>query len=175
MQRSLQLLVLTLAAQCVVAAQTLSDAPKRTIFDSPQAKRATASTQPAPARDASSSALDALITSNENLNTIRDSNVRKLGEGCAPEVALRIGEIRGQLGISSTPVRKDAASDAALLALAAGWYKSQNSSPAVTPKNTNDAVASVLPGSANKSPAEEAQVLQNELSRLLASCSGAKR
>ena len=173
-----------------------ADTPARTIFDPkqnlkkpdplPPAKPVSA---PASAggvprdsqRDAGSSALDALATSTENLNTIRDGNVRKLtADGCAPEVSARLADLRARLGIRATP-KKDTGSETAALALASAWYKTpEESKPAAAQQKTTDLLESVLPGP-SKSPkpadpqARDAGALKDEMDRLLASCSGAKQ
>jgi hypothetical protein len=166
-----------------VLAQPQTDAPKRTIFESQQTQRrigpppAAPVKAAAPTRDPGSSAFDALISSTENLNNIRDSNVRRLTEGCSPDVAARIADIRGRLGIRTTAGKRDSVSDIAALALASGWFKSPTeNAPVVPQQKKSDLLEAVLPASEKKpEPAEDTANLQTELSRLLAGCSGAKR
>lgn len=148
--------------------------PKRTLVDSQNQKKNGQAA--APARDSGSAAYDALAASTENLNNIRDSNVRRLGEGCSPEAAARIGEIRTELGIKAAPARKDPAADAALLAVAGNWFTAPaESAPAVPHQKADEALASVLPGAPAKSAAaQDTASLQAEMNRLLASCTGTR-
>jgi len=171
--RAIFILLISCAA---VEAQQPTQAPKRTLTDSQMQKKNAQA--PAPSKDPGSSAYDALAASTENLNTIRDSNVRRLGEGCSPDVAARIGEIRTQLGIKSAPARKDPAAEAAMLTLAANWYKAADAAPSAPRQKPSDLLDSVLPGSSSTAAvAQDAASLQTEMNRLLASCSadGAKR
>ena len=159
-----------------IAVHAQNDAPKRTIVDSAPARKEARKAE-APARDPGSSAFDALISSTENLNTIRDSNVRRLaGDGCSPEASARIAEIRARLGIKTGPARKDSTSETAMLALATNWFKAPAAVPVVAQQNRSDLLEAVLPGSEKKSDAaQDTAALQTEMDRLLASCAGAKR
>src|SRR5262249_49591782 len=98
-----------LAIACAYC-QAQNDAPKRTIVDSSQSQKSGArKPETVSTRDTGSTALDAVITSTENLNSIRDSNVRRLGDGCTPDITARIGELRSQLGLKNESAKKDPA------------------------------------------------------------------
>lgn len=187
--RAFTLLIL---ATLTICGQT-PDSPKRTIFDSrspnlrkPDAPAAEAA-KPSPrapetGRAADSSALDALISSTENLNAIRDSNVRKLtGDGCAPEVSARIHDLRSRLGITPPSEKKNPGSEPAALALASSWFKgTPDGAPVASQQKKSDLLDSVLPGAEKTAkPAEpqdrDAGELKVELEHLLASCAGTKR
>ncbi len=187
--------LLILAAVATQAQSSQADAPKRTILEPNQnlkkpapaaepVKPPSARQTPENARNASSSALDALSTSTENLNLIRDSNVRKLTtDGCAPEVSARINDLRTRLGIAapSAAATKNSGSEPAALALASGWFKApSDGAPVAAQQKKSDLLDSVLPGADKTAkPADacdqDAGALQAELDHLLASCSGAKR
>jgi len=142
--------------------------------------------RPAPdnARNPGSSALDALSSSTENLNLIRDGNVRRLtGDGCAPEVSARIHDLRARLGIATPPAAetRNPGTESAALALASGWFKSPSEAAAVAAQQKKtDLLDSVLPGSEKtakpaETPAPDAADLRMELDHLVASCGGGKR
>ena len=169
-------------AATAIHAQPQSDAPKRTIFDSRQTQQKAEPPPPtpvkasAPARDPGSSAFDALVSSTENLNNIRDGNVRRLTDGCSPDVAARIADIRARLGIKESLGKRDSGSEIAALALASTWFKSPADSAPQAAQKKSDLLDAVLPGSEKKSePGQDAAGLQVELNRLLVSCSGVKR
>ena len=169
------------AASTLIQAQSQSDAPKRTIFDSQQTQKraeppASPSAKPAaPARDPGSSAFDALISTSENLNVIRDSNVRRLTDGCQPDVAARVADLRARLGIKTTAAKHDSGVDTAALALASDWIKSPvQPAAASTPEKKSELLDAVIPGAEKKSPTDKAS-LQAELDRLLASCAGGRK
>ena len=131
------LTLMILAAFATQAQNSQADPPKRTLIDSNQnlkrpapvaepVKATSGRQSPESARNPGSSALDALSSSTENLNVIRDSNVRKLtNDGCAPETSARINELRTRLGIAvpSAAASKNAGSETAALAVASGWFK----------------------------------------------------
>ncbi len=165
------LLILAIAP---VYAQPQTDSLKRTIGDSAPSRKAPQRTAEPPARDPGSSSFDALISSTENLNAIRDRNVQRLKE-CSPDVAARIGEIRERLGIKTGSQKKDANTEASLLAISAGWFKApQENLRQAASRPQNDLIDSVLPRS-EKNPEADAAALRVELDRLVASCSGGKK
>jgi len=188
------LTLMILAAFATQAQNSQADPPKRTLIDSNQnlkrpapvaePVKATSGRQtPESARNPGSSALDALSSSTENLNVIRDSNVRKLtNDGCAPETSARINELRTRLGIAvpSAAASKNAGSETAALAVASGWFKApSDGAPVASQQKKSDLLDSVLPGADTAAkPADareqDAGALQSELDHLLASCSGAK-
>ncbi len=191
-----------MCSSIVVCGQSTTDAPKRTLFDSkgatlkkpepPAADVAKPRETAAPenARGASERALDSLGTSTENLNEIRDSNVRRLtGDGCAPEVSARIADLRTRLqmatgapdvAVKSSNVREDSGS--ATLAMASNWFKSGSAGSSLIAKDkSNELLDSVLPDSPARKPADsraeyrDAAGLKSEIEHLLATCPGAKR
>jgi hypothetical protein len=198
------LVILPLGAGIVFG--QIAETPKRTIVGSgvdsgsrsaPKLVRPTAppadAEKPVPASDnsrgASSRALDALNSSNEDLNVIRDKNVRGLtAGGCAPESAARIADIAAKLqgagvsvDVAKTPRDGDdvrPGSETAMLALASDWFKRTGDAVSATSgKDQKEALLnSVMPG-AGRSAASEADVtnLKTELDHLLASCAGVKR
>jgi len=192
------LIVLVIAASAAFG-QT-SDAPKRTLFTTDNQTpsklvKPTVSTdapaKPTPVSDnnrgASSRALDAMNSSTEDLNIIRDSNVRGLNSGCSPESSTRLADLAGRLQTLGVKVElpKSAAasgnprpgSDTAALTLASDWYKQAGDSSSTSSQSGKDRkealLDSVLPGT-NTSAADVA-VLKGEFDRLVASCTTAKR
>lgn len=157
--------------------QAQSDAPKRTIFDSSQSQKSNArKPDPASSHDSGSTALDAVITSTENLNAIRDSNVRRLNDGCSSDITSRIGELRAQLGLKNDSAKKDPNSETAMLTLASNWFKNTPANPPAPPQqNKNDVLASVLPGADARPASRDTVGLQAELDNLLAACNKGKR
>jgi len=165
-------------------AQAQTDVPKRTIFDSsnqpPRLVKATEAPKPPVASGASktapasSRALDALTSSQEDLNAIRDGNVRRLTTGCAPDVSARIADLAAQLHLNA-PANTQAGSESATLALASDWYKRPGDSSAVVKgKDQKEALLdTVLPGT--KPAAQDMASLRAELDRLLTTCPAAKR
>jgi hypothetical protein len=184
-----------------ILAQT-AEAPKRTILDfegrsapklvKPTTREADAEKPTAASdnsRGANPRALDALNEANEDLNALRDKNVRALTTGgCAPESSARIADIAAKLqdaGVSVNEVRAFQAeggarpgSESAILTLASDWFKRTGDAASATAgKDQKEALLnSVLPG-ANRSAASEADVagLQTELDHLLAACTPVKR
>jgi hypothetical protein len=182
MSRATAILILVCAAceaQSLIPQQ--NDAPKRTIVDSSQSQKSnTRKPEPASAHDSGSTALDAVITSTENLNTIRDSNVRRLSDGCSPDITARIGELRAQLGLKNDSAKKDPSSETAMLALASSWFKNGPVNPSANPpappqQNKSDLLASVLPGTEPRPVPRDTVSLQAELDNLLAACAPRKR
>lgn len=189
----------------VLSAQS-ADVPKRTLFNSssqtaPKLVKPTSSpaepAKPAPANDnsrgASSRALDTLNSSNEDLNLIRDGNVRGLtAGGCAPESSARIGDIASKLqasGVSLDGLKMDGlkmpagttarpGSEGAVLVMASDWYKrTGDASSTASGKDQKEALLdSVLPGATSSvSSGQDVAGLRTELDHLLASCAPVKR
>ena len=127
-------------------------------------EHAAARPMPAPApgtpdytRGVSEGALDALGGSLRDLNAIRDANVLRLQkDGCPPEVASRIADLKGKLAaqdaeLKGLPVggsapaapRRTAAADP--IEVAQSWFKS---APGEAARNqaASDLLDSVLPG-----------------------------
>jgi hypothetical protein len=194
---NMRVIVWIVCSSIVVCGQSTADAPKRTLFDSkganlkkpdpPPADAAKPRDTAAPenARGASAKALDSLGSSLEDLNGIRDSNVRGLTkDGCAPEVSARIADLRTRLrvatGVPEAAVRDDSGSET--LALASNWFKSGSAGSSLGTKDKSNALLdSVLPDSPARKPADlrsesrDAAGLKNEIEHLLTTCSGAKR
>jgi hypothetical protein len=175
----------------VIYAQTgqPQEAPKRTVYDSkPQT---TAKPVPENGRGgASYRALDALGASNEDMNVIRDGNVRRLTQdGCAPEVSARIADVRNKLqalGVETRAGREDSKTDTTTQALASNWFKAAGDSKASASKDkTGELLDSVLPQAAGKDTGEtkgrDAGTPENiaglkaELEHLYAACPAGKR
>lgn len=187
--------------------QASSETPKRTIYDSNnQAPKLVKTTAPAaetakpPAsagpnngRGASSRALDALSSSTEDLNVIRDGNVRRLTTGgCGPEVSARIADLAVRLrasGVSVDGLKPASAggtappgSETASLALASEWFKrpgdtSLGTQSGAQGRDQKEALLdSVLPGTKSAATTgQDVASLKTELDRLLSSCPAAKR
>ncbi len=200
---NMRVIVWIVCSSFVVCGQSTADAPKRTLFDSkganlkkpdpPSADAAKPRDTEAPenARGASAKALDSLGSSLEDLNGIRDSNVRGLTkDGCAPEVSARIADLRTRLRIATgvqdaagnnrRSVRDDSGSET--LALASNWFKSSSAGASLGTKDkSNELLDSVLPDSPARKPTDlkpesrDAAGLKNEIEHLLATCSGTKR
>jgi hypothetical protein len=144
---------------------------RRTIGDSAPARKAPART-PEQARDPGSSSLDALISSTENLNVIRDRNVERLRQ-CSPDATQRIAEIRDRLGIKAGAAKKDPNTEASLLAVSANWNRMTPDAKAAA-RPQSDQIDAVLPRS-DKNPEADAAALRTELDRLIASCNGGRK
>lgn len=181
--------------------QSAVDPPKRTLIDSrgTTLKKPDPPTEPLKPRDttpenmrgASTQSLDSLDASLEDLNMIRDSNVRALTrDGCAPETSARIADLKTRLrvatgipeaaGKSSYGGPDDAGSES--LALASNWFKSRSAASSVATKDkSNELLDSVLPDSLTKKPVDlktelrDAAGLKTEIEHLLATCPGTKR
>lgn len=182
-------ILLTVAAVC---GQQQGEIPKRTIFDSnnqsprlvranepaAEATKPALSSSPISLTGASSRALDALNSSQEDLNAIRDGNVRRLATGgCAPDVSARIADLAAKLHMNA-PGDATVGSESATLALASDWYKRPGDASSVKQgKDQKEALLdAVLP--TTKLAAGGAQDLANlraELDRLLTTCPAAKR
>jgi hypothetical protein len=182
-----------------------ADTPKRTVFESkgqssakpasPEAevKPQGAAGVPENGRGASFRALDTLSSSTENLNLIRDNNVRRLTkDGCAPEVSARIGDLRSKLqaaGVVLPPLersartgREESGPDNSTLALASNWFKAPTDGKASGAKDKSiDLLDSVLPAAGKGARMHEdvagldVPSLKAELEHLYAACPAAKR
>ncbi len=201
-------MILTLAgfAICTCAGQTPPppDNPQRTIRDTAAfksqndpAKTSAPKPEPVktPARDigrgASAGALDSLDSSTENLNVIRDANLKRLlKDGCAPAVSARIAELRARLDIPTEKPdrggREGSKPENSAVDLASAWYKAPANSSAAG-ANSNAAAANksadlldaVLPvakteTASKKAPGSDAEAMKVELDQLLTACPSAK-
>ena len=176
-------------------AQSARPADSKDAGDKPQRTVHAASATTAPAqgsddrgRGANPHALDSLSSSTDDLNAIRDSNLRKLTkDGCSPEISGRMAEVKGRLRAAEAelqgvepppPASADKAAPSApqgsAQAIATDWFKPAD--PASTTaksreSQSKDLVGSVLPGVAArtvthpKAPltAEKRQVLEQDL------------
>lgn len=161
------LIVSSLGAQAQTARPADSrETPERTVHSASGAKPSNASGPEEAGRAANPHALDALSSSTDDLNVIRDANLRKLTkDGCSPEISARTAEVQGRLraaeaelnGEEPSPAAADKASLSApqgsAQAIASNWFKAEEPASAASnprqnpPKNLVD---SVLPGGASK-------------------------
>jgi hypothetical protein len=144
--------------------------------------------------------VESMVSSTQDLNAIRDGYLRALsGDGCAPDVAARVAELRALLGEKkpegspaaggqAAPAGKSAADlESSMLALALDWYN--------RPAADNSSIASANPAAREAERAQlleaaltprqpqgvearnsvDAAVLKSELQRLLASCHSPRR
>ena len=166
-------------------------APQRTILDNrvTQGK----SNDHAPERaNAPDRTIDSLLTSTEDLNSIRDAYLRRLGgDGCRPDVAIRVAELRARLDQTGTNRDRSQTTAAAiqqtnaemadsLLVLASGWYqpRAEGTAPKANPERERsqllDQVLAFKDTQASTaSPTMDAAQSKAELERLLATCRGA--
>jgi hypothetical protein len=137
-------------------------------------------------RGAGADTLDSLGSSTENLNVIRDANLRRLlKDGCAPAVSARIVELRARLGLPAEktdhPAREGAKPEQSPIETASDWYKTPpvpaNSSASATTRSA-DLLGTVMPGAKTDAPTKKASesetaALRTELEQLVAACPGA--
>ena len=173
----------------MAAAAAQPPAPQRTILDNrvTRGKDTDKARQPGAA---SQGAIDSLLDSTENLNTIRDSYVRRLaGGGCRPDVAVRVAELRSRLEETNSPgAGQDAAAkqqtsvelEGSLLVVAAGWYQPRPETAQQRPNREAERTRLLEYVLSPESPAGGAEPagtdrtqLKAELDRLLATCHGA--
>lgn len=171
-------------AAAVAFAQTPQ--PQRTILENrvTKGKDGDKTQQPAGTPE---SAIDSLLNSTEDLNSIRDGYLRRLaGDGCRPDVAIRVAELRSRLdqtdparARNAAPQQTDFELDGELMLLAARWYDAR---PEVAVQRTNrDAARAQLleevlaprGATANAPSGSDRAQLKAELDRLLATCHAA--
>jgi hypothetical protein len=138
-------------------------------------------------RGASAGALDSLDSSTENLNVIRDANLKRLlKDGCAPAVSARIMELRARLDIPTEKTdpagREGSKPENSAVDLASAWYKAPataaNANTAAANKSV-DLLDAVLPvakteAASKKAPGSDTEALKIELDHLLTVCPSAK-
>jgi hypothetical protein len=142
-------------------------------------------------RGASAGTLDSLNSSTENLNVIRDANLKRLlKDGCAPAVSARIVELRARLDIPTEKPdrggREGSKPENSAVDVASAWYKAPaksnadaaNSNTAAANKSV-DLLDAVLPvakteTASKKAPGSDTEALKIELDQLLTACPSAK-
>jgi hypothetical protein len=143
--------------------------------------------------------LDSVLWSTENLNLIRDGFLRRLsGDGCPPDVAARVADLRAQLhegetrhgGVPAAAEKPAAASErssaeleSALFVLASTWYTKRSPDTAAgTARASADQEAeraglleAVLASESQAAAqASDTAKMRAELERLLAGCRSGK-
>ncbi len=173
-----------------VSACAQSPTPQRTILENRLTQGKTKDSTPersaTPGR-----AIDSLLDSTEDLNSIRDAYVRRLaGDGCRPDVAVRVAELRARLNengagrdrgqTTAAAIETRAEMADSLLILASGWYQQRADSAPARPNPEReraqllDLVLSPKDSqAAGAVPAADAAQSKAELDRLLATCRGA--
>jgi hypothetical protein len=178
---------------------TPADPLQRTIRENrvTTSREGDAKTQDHQPNAASGQAIDSMLSSTENLNYIRDGYLRVLsGDGCRPDVAARVAELRALLGEKKAgaqeaggrfaPTEKSAADlESSMLALAVDWYKRPpaESSSISNPANREaerarllEAALSLRESQSTAAPASaDSAALKAELDRLLVSCHSPQR
>ncbi len=172
------------------AAHAQTATPQRTI----QENRVTRPSEDGKQQDRQSGspsnrAIESMASSTEDLNSIRDAYLRVLsGDGCAPDVAARVAQLRAlvgekkpaaQRGASELAQKSAADFEISMLALALDWDNRQadansfsNSGASSRDKLLNAALA---PPSQSGAPATDMTALKAEMDRLLSTCRGPQR
>lgn len=191
-----QLLSFTIAAALSPLSLPAQTTPaQRTIREN---RVTTGKTDNAQGRDtaASGQAMDSVLSSTENLNTIRDGFLRRLsGDGCSPDVAARVAELRALLhdgevrhgGAAlqsvSASERSRAELESAMFVLASTWYTKRTAdTPGNARKPAMDSegertrlLESVLaPNESGAAQSADTAQMRAELDRLLAGCRSGK-
>lgn len=143
--------------------------------------------------EVSGETLNSVLGSAEDLNAIRDNYMRRLeGDGCAPDVAIRVAELRSRLSKEGSAGRQEGTQssadlEGAMVVLAAEWTSktfADSSEAAATSTATRETqrarmLDAVLVSrdapAASGSQSEDPNQLRNELDRLLATCRSAKK
>lgn len=177
------------AIMIVMPAFAQPPAPQRTITDNrvTRGKDTNGAQQPVAAPQ---STIDSLLDSTEDLNSIRDSYLRRLaGDGCRPDVAIRVAELRSRLeGKDSRGAAQDTAAsqqtsfelEGSLLILAAGWYQARPEAASQRPNREAERIRLLeyvlspeTPAAGTEPSGGDRAQLKAELDRLLATCHGA--
>ena len=181
-----------LALASVLSAQAWQSDPLQRTIKEDRVTKAPVGTQNGKAEEPQSNVpsgrtMNTVLSSTEDLNSIRDAYLRRLaGDGCAPDVAVRVAELKAKLhqDASTTGTQRSSAEiESALFALASDWYKNPVGETAQA-TGANAAMAreverarlldSVLaPRDASAPQAVDPTQLQAELDRLLAGCRAA--
>lgn len=159
--------LLVLSAVAALAQQ--SEPPQRTIISRPDS---TAASDPKPAAGtpskganppassrADSAAFDSLSKSLQDLNVIRDGNLSLVQkDGCAPELASRIADLKAKLNAPDSSVAAHATakpqektSDTDPMAVANDWFKPASTSKQTAPRSTRE--SSLLDAVLRRTPA----------------------
>ncbi len=159
-----------LVFSAVAALAQQSEPPQRTIISRPDS---TVASDPKPAagtpskganplassRAADSAAFDSLSKSLQDLNGIRDGNLSLVQkDGCAPELASRIADLKAKLNAPDSSVAAHATakpqektSDTDPMAVANDWFKPTSTSKQIAPSYTRE--SSLLDGVLRGMPA----------------------
>jgi hypothetical protein len=187
----------------VAASAQQSEPPQRTITSRPVSMvtsdpKPTAGT-PSKSADPPAASFDSLSKSLQDLNAIRDGNLSLVQkDGCAPELASRIADLKAKLDAPDSGVTTPAAAkpqakagDADPMAAANDWFKPASASKQTAPSSTRESsqLDAVLRGTPPERPAElkssgsepgqrlskaEMASLKSELEQLSSAC-GAKK
>lgn len=118
-------------------------------------------------RRPNSSSVQSLQTPNEDLNSLRDTNVRRVNKtGCPPEVAMRITELKSKLGVGKA-VASEGSSE-----LIDRWHQ-RTAVPIDQAKERErllDWVLGVQPSQKTQDQATQSQNAEAELQRLMTMC-----
>ncbi len=174
-----------LAAALGAIAAAQNPAPQRTILENRVTQGKSKPEQPAPAPGQT---IDSVLDSTVDLNSIRDEYVRRVaGDGCRPDVAIRVAELRARLQENS-PRASQASGPAAssqtssdlegsLLILAAGWFQPRTEQ--APPRASHEADCAQLldfvlsprdPEGIQARSGQDAGSVKAELDQLLATC-----
>lgn len=167
-----------------------SSSPQRTILDNRVIRNAPGDRNQAPdfqPQAASGRAIESILDSTENLNSIRDGYLRRLaGDGCAPDVAMRVADLRARLhddgsranAVPATARQQQSQADleGSLRLLAAKWYDAPpatSAAPVIAARDAERARSLEMVLSPKEPPASvatDSTQMKAELDRLLASC-----
>lgn len=173
-----------------VSAFAQDAAPQRTILENRVTQGRSKESAPDRA-NAPDRTIDSVLSSTEDLNSIRDAYLRRLGgDGCRPDVAVRVAELRARLDQTGTNrdrpqmtaavIQQTSAEMAdSLLVLASGWYQARGESAtqrANPERERAQLLDQVLAFKDTQAPAAaptlDAAQSKAELERLLATCPG---
>jgi len=116
--------------------------------------------------------LDSLTTSLQDLNAIRDGNLARVQkEGCPPEVASRLADLRSRLRQADPPQPKDRAAAGDPMAIASDWFKQAPKAEAPLPgADTHDGklLDNVLGESAARPAETRRKDTEEEIARIKA-------
>jgi hypothetical protein len=172
------LLILAMAA-ATLTAQTTQTKPPTTPAKKPPAAPADAG-----------GAVDSLTNSLQDLNAIRDANLTRVqNEGCPPETAVRLADLRARLRLSESgqALSNEAGVPADAPSIAANWFKRPPlDRPEDASARENRLLTEVLPGATaaaaksqpvapQKASEDEIARLKAEIARLSGTCVAARK